>query len=157
MTGIKSGLATRLRDSIGDHFVNIHCFNHRLELAFLDVVKKVKLYDKLITLLVGLFYFYHRQYKNKKGLMDTCKLLNKKSCIPPKVTGTRWLPHLMNGIRSLLKGFKAYETHLSTMSHSNPKAEGLAKILLDKGLIVFCLVLQVIVELGKPFMIYLIS
>ena len=31
----------------------IHCMAHRVELAFKDAVKKIKLYDKATTLLMG--------------------------------------------------------------------------------------------------------
>ncbi|KAH3725668.1 hypothetical protein DPMN_051517 [Dreissena polymorpha] len=52
--------------------------------------------------------------------------------MPPKATGTRWLPHLGKGVDSLVHNFKAYHAHLSTVSHTNPKAEGLARLLLDR-------------------------
>ena len=38
--------------------VNIHCFEHILELAFRDVVNLSKLYDQQMALLIGLRYFY---------------------------------------------------------------------------------------------------
>lgn len=60
-----------------------------------------------------------------------------------KINGTRWLAHLSRGIKSLLRTYLAYEAHLSTLSHSNPKAEGYLKMLLSKDLVCFTLFLQV--------------
>jgi len=54
MTGKNKGLATLNRHNINQELINIHCFAHRLELAFRDVVKSTKLYDRLMTLLIGL-------------------------------------------------------------------------------------------------------
>ncbi|XP_053385072.1 zinc finger protein 862-like [Mercenaria mercenaria] len=142
MVGSKTGLATLLRQDVNPEMVNIHCLCHRLELSFRDVVKGSKLYDKLMTLLVGLHYFYKKQYKNKKGLLSAMDASSVKGVLPPRVTGTRWLPHLTQGITSLLKTFKAYEMHLSTASHENPKAEGFYKMLTDRNLITFAIFLK---------------
>lgn len=102
MVDCRSGLAILLRSNINDEIINIHCLAHRLKLSFRCVVKESKLYDKLMTLLIGLHYFYKKQYKNKSGLLRTIDALNINGVLPPKVTGTRWLPHLSRGINSLV-------------------------------------------------------
>lgn len=135
-------MAALLRRDVNPELVNVHCFAHRLELAFRDVLKKSKVYDKLMTLLTGLFYFYTKYYKNKKGLQRSIEALGD-GLLPPKVTGTRWLAHLGRGVKSLLRTYLAYEAHLSTLSHSNPKAEGYLKMVLSKDLVCFTLFLQV--------------
>ena len=96
-----------------------------------------------MTLLIGLHYFYKKSYNNKRGLLNTFKALNVTGILPPKVTGTRWLPHLSRGLESLLRNFNAYDAHLSTLSHANPKAEGLVKIMISKDVVAFVLFLQV--------------
>ena len=146
MIGTKSGLLALIKKDLNGEFFNVHCLCHRLELAFRDVFKKFKLYDKLMTLLIGLYYFYKKSYNNKKGLLNTFSALEIKGILPPRVTGTRWLPHLSRGLVSLLRNFKAYEAHLSTLSHGNPKAEGLYKIMMGKDIITFVLFLQVLLE-----------
>lgn len=55
------GLAIFLQQEIGYHFINIHCFSHRLELAFRDTIKENKLHEKLMTLLIGIYYFITKQ------------------------------------------------------------------------------------------------
>ena len=142
MTGHKSGLSALLKQEISTEIISVHCLAHRLELAFRDIVKTSKLYDKLMTLLIGLHYFYIKQYKNKSGLLRSIEAVGGKGVLPPKITGTRWLPHMFRGITSMLRTFKAYEAHLSTISHNNPKAEGLVKIMKDKNLMAFVLFLQ---------------
>lgn len=42
MVGKRSGLAILLQQDINDEIINMHCFAHRLELAFRDVLKKNK-------------------------------------------------------------------------------------------------------------------
>ena len=143
MTGKKGDLAALLKSNVNSELVNVHCFAHRLELAFRDVLKKNKKYEKVMTLLIGLHYFYKRSYNNKKGLLETISALGIKGVLPDKVTGTRWLPHLSRGIKGLLRTFLAYEAHLSSISHNNPKGEGLVKILLQKDVMCFVLFLQV--------------
>lgn len=120
MVGTKSRLLALIKKDLNGEFFNVHCLCHRLELAFRDVLKKFKLYDKLMTLLIGLYYFYKKSHNNKKGLLNTFSALEIKGILPPRVTGTRWLPHLSRGLVSL-RNFKAYEAHLSTLSHGNPK------------------------------------
>jgi hypothetical protein len=47
-------------------------------------------------------------------------------------------------IQGLLRTFRAYEIHLSNLSHQNAKAEGLVKMLLGKDIMCFILFLNVI-------------
>lgn len=47
------------------------------------------------------------------------------------------------GITSFIRNYRAYEAHLSSTSHKNPKAEGICKILLDKNVMAFILILKV--------------
>lgn len=152
MTGVQSGLSTLLKKEVNPEIVNVHCLCHRLELAFRDVVKKVKLYDKLMTILIGLYYFYKKSYKNRQGLKMSIEAIGK-GIFPTKVTGTRWLPHLYRGICALLRTYNALEAHLSTASHDNPKAEGFLKLMIDKQLMAFVLFLQVrIFHLNKKIL-----
>ena len=144
MTGVRSGLATLLKK---DHpeVITVHCLCHRLELAFKDATKSAvkKNYDKLMTLVIGLHYFYKKSHKQKQGLLNSFKAVNISGILPPKATGTRWLPHLSRAIKSLIRNFPAYEAHLSTASHENAKAEGLLKIMLQKEFMAFVFFLQV--------------
>jgi hypothetical protein len=135
MTGKKGGLATLLKLDVNRELLNVHCFAHRLELAFRDCLKSTN-YEKLMTLLIGLYYFYTKSHNNKTRLLESIAA-HKQCVLPKKVTGTRWLPHLSRGIDALFKTFRAFEGQLSSNSHDNAKAEGLCKILISKDLICF--------------------
>lgn len=142
MLGKNNGLVKLMKDAHPE-LISVHCFCHRLELAFRDAFKGVKLYDKLMTLMIGLHYFYLKSSKQKKGLLSAMKAMDVKGVLPPKVTGTRWVGHVSGGVESLCRTYVAYNAHLCSASHSNAKAEGLAKLLLNNDLVCFLLLLQV--------------
>ncbi|XP_067670765.1 zinc finger protein 862-like [Haliotis asinina] len=73
MIGSKTGLATRLKEDFPE-MISVHCLCHQLELAFRDVFRKATLYDKCMTLLISLHYFYLKP-KQKTGLVQTMKFL----------------------------------------------------------------------------------
>ena len=95
-----------------------------------------------MTLLIGVHYFY-QYHKQKQGLLAAFKAMNIKGILPPKVTGTRWLPHITRAISSLRRNYPAYVAHFNTGNHVNAKAESLAKILQIRHIMAFTLVLQV--------------
>ena len=86
MLGIKSGLSVRIKQ-VYPELLTMHCLNHRLELAFRDVFKTEANYQKLMSLLVGLYYFYIRSHKQKQGLKRTFVALEIKRIHPPQVNG----------------------------------------------------------------------
>lgn len=68
--GKKGGLVTLLQKDFPE-LLACHCLAHRLELSFRDVVKADKKYERLSTLLLGIFYFYKRSPKQRKNLRHT--------------------------------------------------------------------------------------
>ncbi|XP_053405013.1 E3 SUMO-protein ligase KIAA1586-like [Mercenaria mercenaria] len=145
MQGHKSGLVALLRKT-HPHIVTVHCLAHRLELAFKDTIKKVPLYEKMMTLLLGLYYLYRKSPKLKMGLKRSFEAHQTKMLLPTRVGGTRWLPHLDLAIRNFIRGYKAVRSHLESSSHTSPKAEGLAKIAGDSNLLGFVLSLQAVIQ-----------
>lgn len=143
--GNKTGLATRLREK-WPHLVTNHCLAHRLELAFKDSLKSTfkALYEKLMTLLLGLYYLYRKSPKQKKALKRFFKILNINQILPSRVGGTRWLPHVARAINGFIKGYRAIRLQLESASHNNAKAEGLAKLARDGSIISYMLILKVI-------------
>lgn len=102
--------------------IAIHCLAQRLELSFKDSLKpqSTKLYDKLMTLLLGLYYLYRKSPKQKKSLKRSFKALNMNQILPTRVGGIRWLPHTQRAIHSFEKGYRAIRLQLETASHKNP-------------------------------------
>ena len=92
-------------------------------------------------LLVHLNYFYSKSYDNEKKLLTSTEVFNIKNTLPPKVTGTRWLPHLNRVIESLLEHTDLMKP-FSTLSHDSPKAEDLLKMLLDNNSVTFTIFLK---------------
>jgi hypothetical protein len=73
MVGVKHGLVTLIKKDYPG-VVGIHCLGHRLELAFKDALKKDKTYDKLVTLMLGMYYFYRNSPAQRKKLKKTFKV-----------------------------------------------------------------------------------
>lgn len=96
-----------------------------------------------MVLLLGLYYLYRKSPKLKNGLKDSFESLHQKQILPTRVGGTRWVPHLYKAIVGFFKGYQAIRHHLESASHTNAKAEGLAKIAADGNIIVFLLSLKV--------------
>jgi hypothetical protein len=64
--------------------------------------------------------------------------------LPSRVGGTRWLPHVQRAINAFVKRYKAIKMQLVTASHQNPKAEGLAVLMRNGGIISYMLILKVL-------------
>ncbi len=65
MLGANNGVAALLKKE-QPALVTIHCFRHKLELAYKDSVKGVDLDVKVsVCRLAGLFYFYHNSPLNR--------------------------------------------------------------------------------------------
>jgi len=60
------------------HLIVFHCLAHRLELGFKDAVKKTsqKVYNRAMTLLLGLYYLYRRSPTQKRALKNSYESLN---------------------------------------------------------------------------------
>lgn len=74
MMGKNTGLITLMQN---DHpeIIGVNCLAHSLELAFKDVFESDKLYLQLTTLLLGLYYYYKNNPKQRKCLkrsMEVC-------------------------------------------------------------------------------------
>ena len=145
MQGIKTGVGKRLQENHPE-LVLVKCLAHRLESSFKDAMKKTPIYDKLQTLLLGLYYMYKRSPKERQRLMKTFSALEMSPLLPPRIGGTRWLPHVDHAINVFVWSYRALVTQLQDASgqSNNAKCEGLAKAAMSVVMIVFILELQVI-------------
>jgi len=92
----------------------VHCFAHRLELAFKDASKSSSLHEKAVaTLLIGLYYFYHESTVNRAMLKRCSSFLKRKVHIPTRVGGTCWVGHLHRALESVISSYPAILLHLS--------------------------------------------
>ena len=126
MLGKKSGLTALLKKE-QPALLAIHCYAHRLELSFKDAVKSVNLYEKVITLTMGLFYFYSKSALNRNMLKRAYKTLDKSPLMPKRVGGTRWIGHMYAALTNLLKGYRAFILHLEQVNFFYHQGEILKK------------------------------
>jgi hypothetical protein len=118
MTGKKGGLGALLRKD-SPTMLTVHCFAHRLELAFKDSSKGAakNLHEKLFnTLLMGLYYFYHRSPVNRSGLVRCATVLNCKLLLPTRVGGTRWIGHIQRALTNMIHSFGAIVLHMKQVN-----------------------------------------
>ena len=88
MMGCKSGFTTLYKHEFRQLFI-MHCLCHRLELAFKDSIKKIKVVDKVQQVLTALYYFYHKSGKQQGQLLRVFKELGIDGVMPPRAGGTR--------------------------------------------------------------------
>ena len=106
MVGKKGGVSAYLT-RLQPNCITVHCFAHRLELAFKDAVKENLLYDSCIVLLMGLYYFYRNSPKQRQSLKQSFLSLKQSSLMPACVGGTRWVGHMVLAIENFVKGYPA--------------------------------------------------
>ena len=70
MLGKNNGVGALLRKE-QPAMVAVHCFSHKLELAFKDSTRKIPLDNKTtVCLLQGLYYFYHNSPLNRLAMIS---------------------------------------------------------------------------------------
>ncbi|XP_074851770.1 zinc finger protein 862-like [Carettochelys insculpta] len=141
MVGENNGVAQLLKE-IQPCVQSVHCFAHRLELAYKEALKSIQLYTTLIGLLQNIYYFYHNSPLNKTNLKSTYETLKLRPAIPSRIGGSRWLSRLQTALQILLKCYPAILLHMSklqadTSAQHHQKAKGLLKLLLKMEVVKF--------------------
>ena len=152
MMGARKGVAALLKEK-NPSVIGIHCFGHRLELAYKESLAKVDLGDKVLTLLMGLYYFYHNSPLNRSNLKNSFKALGKKVVTPTRVGGTRWVGHVLQALTNLFQGYEAIVQHLQQLgkdqqasSVAKSKAKCFLKLLTRKDVMQFTSLLHDVVS-----------
>lgn len=115
MIGARGGVVALLRQK-QPALQGIHCFAHRLELAYKDTLKTSPLFVKANDLLLNIYLFYHNSAPMRSGLQETYHALRKTCQVPTRVGGTRWMPHTQKALGILLKNYDAITMHLSQVA-----------------------------------------
>ncbi|XP_036602308.1 sperm flagellar protein 2 [Trichosurus vulpecula] len=141
MVGENNGVA-RLLKEIQPCVQTVHCFAHRLELAYQDALQSVQLYNTVNDLLQNVYYFYHDSPSNKNALIATFEDLKIHPVIPCRIGNSKWLPRLQTALQVFLKGYSAIVKQLRTIpegrSTSDPqKATELLQFLLQAEVVRF--------------------
>ena len=103
----------KLCQNLNPAILPVHCFSHRLELAFWDTAKSVVTFKKVYTLLKGLYTFYHYSAKQKQLLIDTACKQKTECLIPTHASGTRWIAHWVTALQNMQRGYKTLVAQLS--------------------------------------------
>ena len=146
-TGRKSGVVARLKD-IQPELVGLHCSNHRLELSYKDVFRKVEQFRAIDVLLLDLYLFYEKSSLNRANLYEArspAGLGKNSPVVPLRVGGTRWVTHMYNALKRLITAYPAIVLHLSQVKDgesgdvqgtAKAKARGLHKRLTSSMLVI---------------------
>ena len=97
----------------------VHCFNHRLALAFRDAFEKVLAFQKIDNFLLQLYYMYEKCLERLPSL-KVLSITNEESTPKPtKATDTRWLQHKYSAMNIALENFGAYIIHFEDLAHTD--------------------------------------
>ncbi|XP_064357614.1 LOW QUALITY PROTEIN: sperm flagellar protein 2-like [Dromaius novaehollandiae] len=141
MVGENNGVAKLLRE-IQPCVQSVHCFAHRLKLAYKGALKNIQLYTILSSVLKNMYYFYHNSPLNKNNLKATYEAINLRPAIPSRIGGSQWLARLQTALQILLKGYPAIVLHLSKIERDSrasnqQKVKGLLQVLLKMEIVKF--------------------
>ncbi|KAM9167867.1 sperm flagellar protein 2 [Mergus octosetaceus] len=139
MTGENNGVGELLRE-IQPCVQSVHCFAHRLKLAYKGALKNIQLYNILTNGLRNMYYFYHNSPLNKNNLKATYEAIKIRPAIPSRIGGSQWLPRLQTALQILLKGYPAIVLQLSKMEKDS-RASNRQKV---KGLLHFLLKMEIV-------------
>lgn len=92
MTGIRNGVATRLKDQFMK-LVSIHCVNHRLALAATHAADGIPYLVKFKATIQTLFLFYQNSPVRMAGLHALQAVLDDPVIKLKQAKDVRWLSH----------------------------------------------------------------
>ena len=126
-TGKYEGLLTRLARDGRDWLVQIHCVNHRIELAVKDAMNGE--FDAVESLYMGIFNLFKNSGAIKSDVKKAAEALDISFFTLTKITGTRFVSHRRRSFSRFLDMWpaiiKAFENTLVIRRH---KPETRAKI-----------------------------
>ncbi|XP_051498713.1 LOW QUALITY PROTEIN: sperm flagellar protein 2 [Apus apus] len=134
-----SGVVKLLRE-IQPCVQSVHCFAHRLQLAYKGALRNIHLYNILSNVLRNMYYFYHNSPLNKNNLKATYAAIKLRPAIPSRIGGSQWLPRLQTALQILLKGYPAIVLHLSKIERDS-RASNQQKV---KRLLHFLLKMEIV-------------
>ncbi|XP_044537375.1 sperm flagellar protein 2 [Gracilinanus agilis] len=141
MVAENNGVA-RLLKEIQPCVQTVHCFAHRLELAYQEALQSIQLYRTMNDLLQNIYYFYRDSPSNTNALIAAFEDLKIRPVIPSRVGNNRWLPRLQMALQIFLKGYSPIVKQLKTMqegrsSTDHQKAQKLLQFLLQAEVVRF--------------------
>ena len=106
----------------------VWCLAHRLELAVKDAFKSTYM-DRVIEMLISIYYFYKGSAKRFKEAEDIAELLGEHFLKPEKANGTRWVDHKLRATAKLIENWPIIVTQMENYAEDKSnKAEDRAKV-----------------------------
>ena len=140
--------------------VPVHCSGHKLELAYKEAIKNTTLAEKVITMLMGLYYLYHVPL-NRTNLKNAFRCLGLKKLYPVWAGGSRWIGHTLHALTNFIDEYKAICLHLEQLSSLKEKSEshsksiGFLKLISSRDILAMSLflkdVLTILARVSKKF------
>ena len=134
MVGKKNGVVALLKRDNPD-VINLHCMNHRLQLAVSKAFHSVTMIDNTDELLTALFKYYHYSTVRSESLnaiqnllRETGDLESHNNLTVKKAVHTRWLSHEV-AVQTVRKLYTPILTDLE-----NAVASGRDKTIREKGI-----------------------
>ena len=93
----------KMRSEWAPSIIMVRCLAHRLELAMKDGFKADAHYDEVISLLSGVYAFYHNSPLQRAGLKASFGALGAQAVMPTRIGGTRWVSHTALALEKLWK------------------------------------------------------
>lgn len=119
---------TRMRKDRRDWLVDIHCVNHRVELAMKDGFDSSG-FNEIDKLYTGIYNLCKHSGAIKTDIREAVETLNISIYSLTRLTGTRFIPHRRRALTRLLAMWPAIIAALeNTIVVQNHKAETKAKI-----------------------------
>lgn len=118
MLGHKGGFLALLKKD-QPQVVGIHCMAHRLELAFKNSIKEIPMWNKLDSLLLSIYLYYHKSAANRAMLKRSFDARGEVHLMPTRVGGTRWVSHITLALDHLRRSYGALVTHLTQVLQFN--------------------------------------
>ena len=129
MMGAKKGVIQLMKtNGNADWIKAVWCLAHRLELAVKDAFKSTYM-DRVIEMLISIYYFYKGSAKRFKEAEDIAELLGEHFLKPEKANGTRWVDHKLRATAKLIENWPIIVTQMENYAEDKSnKAEDRAKV-----------------------------
>ncbi|XP_070546537.1 uncharacterized protein C17orf113-like [Ptychodera flava] len=128
MTGWKSGVAARLKSSVNEKLISIHCLAHKLALCSSQAAKQVEYINNYQETITGIFYFFKRSAVRVSKIEKIQELLDEPSLRYKEVHAVCWLSFY----KALETVYRTWDSLVTFFGQDkDPKSKGFAKKLTE--------------------------
>ena len=119
--GIHNGVAAKLQATLGPHLTKVHCINHQLELAILDIRKQHSYLGIFESTLKCIFSFYNHSPKCVRELEEIADAINVKLLKFGSVHQCSWVASQLRVVTALDQNYQAICKHFQAIIQEGAK------------------------------------